>query len=402
MPSENQEDDSEAAGRPAGASDAIDRAKTARDRKFKLVAVALVAVVAVLLDLGAGSLVDLETQASFRTSHPSYHHGLRPNQQRPTVWGARNYQMSTNSLGFRDRHVRDVPLQSEDHRVVLIGDSMIEGLGVEFDESVAGRLQARWSDEGVEVLNAAAVSYSPRLYDLRIRYLVEEQGVRFDQLVVFIDISDIQDETFYASFQPARAAGLTKPRRGWWQRHSLVANVARRVASDSKRIDNRFRTDAEINVWMEGTEAYLKSERSPEQGRFEWTVNEAVYNAWGARGLALAKKHMSQLVELCREHKIELSVVVYPSPIQIYASDRDSRQVKFWQEFCEETDVRFINLFPAFLDRAHTGPAEVYRKFFITSDVHWNPAGHQLVADLVAEKLRVPSTPTDDAGAAQR
>ena len=366
-----------------------DPTRSSKKLWFVLVATGISAVLFVVLDLALGGLVDFQKQKSFRTSHPYYHHGLQPNQQRLTTWGRQRYEMTTNSLGFRDDQVRDVPLRSGGRRIVLIGDSMIEGLGVEFDDTVAGQLRARWSDQDVEVLNAGVVSYSPRLYELRTRYLLEEVGLEFDALVVFIDISDIQDETFYERFQPGRDPASVGARRGWWRRRSLVANVVERLFSSDRRINNRFRTDADVDVWMEGTEAYVKAERDPEQGRFEWTVNESAYRQWGERGLALARKHMARLGELCREHQIEMSVVVYPSPVQIYASDRDSRQTRFWRDFCEESGDHFIDLFPTFIDRRYSGPADVYRKYFIADDVHWNVAGHRLVAGRVGDELDV-------------
>jgi len=170
---------------------------------FKLVVLTFSVLLFAILDLIAGSLTSWEVQqGSFRAAHPYYHHGLLPNQDRVTSWGGDDYKLITNSLGFRDRRVHDVQLQSSKRRVVLIGDSMIEGLGVEFEDTITGRLQERWSDRNVDVLNAGVVSYSPRIYELKTRYLLEKEGLKFDHLVVFIDISDIQDELFYEAFQP--------------------------------------------------------------------------------------------------------------------------------------------------------------------------------------------------------
>jgi len=59
-----------------------------------------------------------------------------------------------------------------------------------------------------EILNAAAVSYSPRIYYLKTKYLIEEKGLVFDELYVFIDISDIQNEIVYQNFYPGQP-GLT-------------------------------------------------------------------------------------------------------------------------------------------------------------------------------------------------
>src|ERR1700693_2357886 len=53
-----------------------------------------------------------------RIAHPEYHHALVPNFDGYDVWGA-PYRFYTNSLGFKDGKVRDVPLHSDNHRILL-------------------------------------------------------------------------------------------------------------------------------------------------------------------------------------------------------------------------------------------------------------------------------------------
>lgn len=344
---------------------------------------ALSGLLFICLDLMVGSWVGQDQQSSFRRPHPYYHHGLRANQHRRTHWGGLRYSMITNSLGFRDSQIRDIPLESDARRVVLIGDSMIEGLGVRYEDTVAGQLGQRWAGLNVEVFNAGVVSFSPHLYYLRTRHLIEEVGLQFTQLIVFIDISDIQDETFYEAFQPSRA---DRPLVDWWRGHSLMYQVVALYAAPETRTNNQFRTDAEVNVWMEATDAY-QGGSDPEIGRWKWTLDQTIYEQWGKKGLRLARKHMTALSSLCRERNIELTVVVYPSPVQIYANDADSRQVRFWQEFCDQADVTLINLFPTFIDPSYAGPGEVYQRFYHHNDTHWNPAGHRLVADKIDQAI---------------
>jgi hypothetical protein len=370
-------------GKPDSSSDtdgATPARNRSRSRQFKILCLAFGLLLFVILDLVCASIVFDDQQKSFRRPHPYYHHGLRADQNRLTQWGGHRYRMITNSLAMRDSETRDVPLQSDAPRAVLMGDSMIEGLGVDYDESVAGQLEQLWQPRGVEILNAGVVSYSPHLYSLKTRYLLEEVGLEFDQLIVFIDISDIQDETFYEAFQPKRDENNLL--KDWWRRHSLMWRVADLFASPAPRFTNQFRTDAEVNVWMEATEAY-HGDIDPEIGRWRWTIDEALYELWGKKGLTLARKHMLELSELCRDHQIELTVVIYPSPTQIFANDEDSIQRRFWQEFCDDVDVTLIDLFPVFIDRSYSGPREVYRRFYFPSDSHWNRAGHQIVADRV-------------------
>src|SRR5205814_553815 len=65
------------------------------------------------------------------------------------------------------------------------------------EASFVGRVDAALSPRGVEVLNAGVISYCPIIYFRKDKHLLEDVGLRFDALVVYIDIGDIEDEVTY-------------------------------------------------------------------------------------------------------------------------------------------------------------------------------------------------------------
>jgi hypothetical protein len=81
------------------------------------------------------------------------------------------------------------------HRVLLMGDSFAEGLGVDFEDSFAGMLYSAGMSrpDKIEFLDAGVISYSPVLYYRKTKSLLE-RGFHFDEVVVFSDISDVRDE----------------------------------------------------------------------------------------------------------------------------------------------------------------------------------------------------------------
>src|SRR5512138_3089508 len=69
-----------------------------------------------IVDVLARAVFNPAEGHSFRCSSPYYHHDFLPNQSVETAWGPRKYHFFTNSLGFRDKAVRDVPLASKQKR----------------------------------------------------------------------------------------------------------------------------------------------------------------------------------------------------------------------------------------------------------------------------------------------
>jgi len=100
-----------------------------------------------------------------------------------------------------------------------------------------------------------------------------------------------------------------------------------------------------------------------------WTINEEHFEDFGTAGFLLAKKYMSQLHELLRSHNIDLTVVVYPWPDQIYYGDQHSPHVKFWRGWSNERNVPFVDLFPLFLEEPSR--LKTIRKYYFLGDVHW-------------------------------
>src|SRR6056297_1067703 len=137
----------------------------------------------------------LNAAFTYRTEMPPYHHDFEKKQVVDTAtWGNRLYRLRTNSLRFKDTAPRNVPLKADHYRILFIGDSFTEGVGVPYRQTFVGIIGEALSKYGIEVLNAGVVSYSPIIYWRKVKYLLETKGLDFDEVVVFLDISDVQDE----------------------------------------------------------------------------------------------------------------------------------------------------------------------------------------------------------------
>jgi hypothetical protein len=341
-----------------------------------------------VLDVLTG-IIFIPTGHSFRCSSPYYHHDFLPNQSVETAWGTRKYHFFTNSLGFRDETARDVPLTSKQKRILLIGDSFIEGMGVPYESSVAGILGESLKAGATEVLNASAVSYSPKLYFLKTRYLIEQRHLAFDELYVFIDISDPHDEIIYKYWEPEGESAFASALNKFFQRHSFLYSyfAARRRLNREKVISNLFpaESSADARFWAQDLKEYLRR-ADPEKDRFLWPNKPSALDEWGREGLALCAQYMTEIQKLCAQHRIRLTIVIYPSPYQLTSSNVTGIPVTFWRAFAEEHRIDFLNLFPVFI--GSEPPEIVYPKYFIKGDVHWNEAGNRHVAEAVLKHIR--------------
>ncbi|HIJ93071.1 MAG TPA: hypothetical protein HPP84_06745 [Rhodospirillaceae bacterium] len=314
-----------------------------------------------------------------------YDHDLNRNISADVRWGNDRYRLVTNSLGFKDHEARRVSLGSDRYRILFIGDSFAEGIGIAYEDTFVGRVGAVLGACNVEVLNAAVVSYSPTIYYRKLKYLIETLGLRVDEVVAFLDISDIEDEANWydldvndqvINLNARRKSTPFRRFRHWFRDNSMTVKLGYTIGDYVRTYWPRHAGPDAEELLLDDAAARIR--RATDQWRGLWTHDPRAWQAYGARGLEKSKRRMDRLVQLLRRHQVRLTLTVYPWPAQMFENDRDSIQVVAWRDWAKKNNVGFVDLFPAFLDAG--SPADVLSRFFIPFDIHWNAAGHGFVA----------------------
>ena len=322
---------------------------------------------------------------TYRVQSSIYHHGLINNADGKAFWdGQIAYPIHTNSLGLFDKSSREVPLITDKYRMVFIGDSFVEGIGIAYPHTFVGLIDEEFSKKDMEVLNAGVTSYSPIIYWRKTKYLIEEASLKFNELVVFLDISDPSNEAFAYRLDEHEYV-VSRP---------TISNFLMQAGGSGRAKDNKMERFLKHNTIL--TYVILDTIRNAYVARlnlgFEtsmWTLDENKFNKFGKKGLQEMSLYMDKLYSLLQEHEIRLTVAVYPWPDQIINRDLDSVQVRYWQEWCDRHGVDLINYFPYFVaGKTKEERNLIIKKYFIKGDVHWNNEGHRLVADVFLKYLQ--------------
>lgn len=319
--------------------------------------------------------------AGIRVSSAHYHHGLAALGTATDQWGPEAYTLMTNSLGFKDGDTREVPLKAEGKRVVFLGDSFTEAVGIAHEDTWVGIVQDGLEGEGIEVLNAGVVSYSPKLYFYKTLYLVDVVGLRFDELVVFIDVSDVPDELLYSEFIPEHVleddpwAGRFEkgPRPLGLLDYSLMGRTLRKNLGYDPWKSTRF-TDRETGEGFDFTNL-----------RDSWAHRPDLQRRWGQVGLDSCIYYMEQLASLCEEHGIRLTLGIYPWPRELETGQMDNLHSATWRSFAREHDLELIDLYPVFAPEDGEARKALRERAFIPGDVHYNEFGQRLWGEAVLD-----------------
>jgi len=290
-----------------------------------------------------------------------WHHDLRPDEKSTRIWGRERFSWQTDRYGFRTGECAPGEAEKSRPAIFVIGDSLVEALGSSYERSFVGLMACDAARQGKAVWNLGVASYSPVIYHRKISAAAEKLGIKPAEIFVFLDPSDIDDD---ANVYRVGDDGVV-----------TFANPARpvQVPFDPGQfaIDNLATAPLLYSLYLATT---LNQSNSLGRDRARWTVDPALMEKWGKRGLEVAAGNLDRIVALCRDWQCRMTLVVYPWPDQIAAHDRDSIQVSYWRDWSAGHDVRFIDGFaPFFRDPADA----VLAKYFLPGDVHFTEAGNR-------------------------
>ncbi len=335
----------------------------------------------------------------WRTSSSDYHHKILPNINKMEKWGGvLKTKLITNSLGFRDKEIRLIKKDNKKQkRLLLIGDSFIEGSGLNYEDTVAGNLDV-FLGEKYEILNSAVGSYSPSIYYKKTKFYLDK-GYKFDKALIFLDLSDIMDELFIKfndqgeilTAQVAKKQHIHKKlfySLGRFLRDNTVLFRFFSILSDKTEITKNY-LKLKYKASVELKKNFLNVKRDDVMfykmthiDRGFWTFNDEEFSKV-QKGLKQSEIYLEKLFNLLKNNNIKSTLIVYPWPTQIYYGD--NYHENYWRKFSNENEINFLSIYDVFLEN------EDLKNFifenFIYGDIHWNIKGNKLVSKKIIESI---------------
>jgi len=335
----------------------------------------------------------------WRIKSTKYHHDLKKNIDVIETWGKYKYKLITNSLGFRDLKVHDIKSQNfNKKRIYINGDSFIEGVGYNYENTSIGLFQNYIKDD-YEILNSAVTSYSPSIYYTKTMHFINS-GIEFDYALVFLDISDIADENFIGEDSEGNIFDLRQKNnktsikgkiyfisrfyRDYFISGKILAILRESIGSKKSVIKKKFLASKLYNKnYFKVTKDDINLYKSLHIDRSMWTYNNKYSQKWEKKGLEKSDKYLSKLFQVFEQKQIESYLIIYPNPGQILYNKKDAHK-EYWENWSLKNGVNLINLYKYF---NNLEKKEVIKKFFIPGDVHWNKKGHLLIYEALKKEL---------------
>ncbi len=334
----------------------------------------------------------------WRISSDKYHHGILPNTNEIETWGGKlRKQLITNSIGFIDQSNREIKkIAPSKKRVLLIGDSFIEGAGLNYEHTVAGLLDSHLGEK-YDVLNSAVGSYSPSIYFKKTKYYLDK-GYKFDQAIVFLDVSDIYDELFIQFDEKGEIKTFTETKnRGalktyfykigrFLRDNTIIFRILALISDKTEILKNytklKFKAASELDKKFFSTNRDdVMFYRMTHIDRGYWTYNQEKF-MYVDKGLKQSEKYLIKLFNLLDKNNISSTLIIYPWPTQIFYGDKFHEQ--YWINFAKKYNIEILSMYEYFKSN---NPKKLIFDNFLYGDIHWNKNGTKIIFENLIKNI---------------
>ena len=315
--------------------------------------------------------------------------------------------ISISPLGLRDRRT-SYEKAPDTFRVVLLGDSFLEGIQVQQADGVAERLEALLNEAGlgrVDVINAGVAAYGTGQ-----QVLFYEQDVHRYQpdlvVLLFYVGNDVKNNSYQLEIPGGKRDLALKPyfdldragrlqllpgppprpvqplvrvaRACCWTYNILEGNLFARLGPIFQR------EDLEVVGGARNTFREVFDTTPDETWRQAWRITEALLGrlqddarAGGAPLMIVGVPDWRSLTDDVWRRAMAGSRLMDGRASPDAPTDRLG-------EVSRRLGTPYLNLLPVYRERTQAGDGP----FYLTSDGHWNTAGHAVAARTIADTLR--------------
>ena len=322
------------------------------------------------------------------TNRIDVHHNLKPNQNLIRKWH-KPYLHITDENGLRTGNCSKY--QPEKKNIFIVGDSMVESIGVDYEKTFIGLLNCD-TEIKMNILNLGVASNSPILYYEKIKQISSHIGPPF-AIFVFLAVNDIQDDFKYIRIKNRIYDSSEK---NLFSKDVAIGYIINDIKFFLK---NNFQIFHFIDLIKD---KYEKKRRKGKVTQFNktdkdlykigidhpktlWTIKKDLYIKYGRKGLKKSEENLNRIYELAEKNNSEIYLVIWPAPDQIYYNDMDSIHIKYWNNWVRNKSVKLIDLNKYFFveDKVKT-----IQKYFFPDDTHWNEEGHKLIYEKIFEEIK--------------
>ena len=325
------------------------------------------------------------------------------------------YIVKTNNLGFRDYEVRD--LNKNSYYTIVIGDSFVEGVTLEYKDTLVGQLNKKIQNNNInnyEFLNAGVASYSPYIYQRKVISIIKKNPwLKIDRVILLLDKSDVPDELNYFDpiqrpeyfpvekedynfkynedfFKDLKRGDLWRFLSKQTTTGSFLKIVGDIMDMERRNLRDRYKLSRKLGKsFFKISSKQVKAFRSINSSTRYPRSNVARYfqgNVWettSKQSIDFSIKNIVKIKNYLDNKNIELLVVLFPWPFEIANKVPRENYTNYIIEKLTGEEIKYISTYKYFLK------GDIYSSIsdnYIYNDVHFSRQGNEILSKIIWEE----------------
>ena len=340
-----------------------------------------------------------------RIFNKNYNYTFKKQAQFTSQYDGNIYQIFTNDLGFRDDSTQ--PLDRDKEYSILIGDSFIEGVGLDYKDTIVGILNKNLANNKFKFLNAGVASYSSYIYLRKIESIIQNNSdLKVKKVIVFLDKSDVSDDERYlnkpAFFKNTKGKFINQRKEdflgdlkelNFWRFYTkqTISGKIIKLGTDQiedflSNIKKRSFISKKLNKsFFEVTELEIKAIKSINNKPHirNWYLG-STWEERTKKNIKFSVENLNNLKNFLEKKNIDLLVVLYPWSFEIDNKEIRKKYLEFIIPLFNENKINSLSVYDGFLK------GNIYEsigKNYLYNDIHFNKNGNQVIVNELLRKI---------------
>tara|TARA_Y100000768_G_scaffold358392_1_gene314169 strand:+ start:315 stop:1460 length:1146 start_codon:yes stop_codon:yes gene_type:complete len=340
-----------------------------------------------------------------RIFNKNYNYTFKKQVQFTSQYDGNVYEIFTNDLGFRDESTQ--PLDRDKEYSIIIGDSFVEGVGLDYKDTIVGILNENLANNEFKLLNAGVASYSSYIYLKKIKTIIQtNQDLLIKDVIVFLDKSDVLDDELYLSkpefFTNTKGKFINKRKEDFYKdlkelsfwrfftkqtiSGNLIKILTNKLEDIASNIAKRYSLSKKLNksffkISNDEIRAIKSIQNKPHVKN--WYLGK-VWQEKSKKNINFAINNLDELKKFLDQRNINLKVVLYPWSFEIENEEIRKKYLNYIIPLLNKKNIETFVIYDDFLS------GNIYEnigKSFLYNDIHYNKNGNEIIANFLIKNL---------------
>ena len=301
-----------------------------------------------------------------------------------------NFKVYTDENGYR--YLGKKNKNQLNKSIIFLGDSHTYGIGLDYKNSFAGKIEKNFKN--YKVLNLGLPSYSPTIYNYQLKSLIKKK-IKPNKIFLILDVGDLSQESFrwkhnkenerpiLISEMPRKkekeVSGWQQFRRENFKGYRMISYHLRefsRTIKKNLKKKNNIQNEVKKTHW----------------GEFTYTnKNNLQIKYWKNLSfdatLKKMTKNLQEISSLSRSINSEFYIVIFPWVETLEYGQNSFDYEKYAIKMCKDIECTdLINLFPHFR-KLKKNSANWRKEFYLIDDIHLNKKGQDILYQEIKKKF---------------